>query len=70
MLIFQSVNLLGFGKGYSNSNREYVSGMRVAAHHHAMPPKFMAEICSPEDEPVCDPDYKFRTISGECNNLG
>ena len=30
----------------------------------------MEEMCSPSYEPNCDPDYKYRTISGECNNLG
>ena len=27
------------------------------------------EMCSPAYEPDCDPDYAYRTISGQCNNL-
>ena len=60
---------IGYGPGYDGSNRGYLSDCRVAGRH-TMTPKFMEEICSAPDLPSCNPDYLYRTIMGECNNLG
>ena len=62
--------LLGYGNGYDDSTRQYRSG-RVAGESKAIHPKLLEEMCHLiEEEPPCNADYKFRTIMGECNNLG
>ena len=69
LLITQFMNSLGYGNGYDGSTRPYRSG-RVAGGN-TPPPKFLKELChSIEEEPTCNADYKYRTILGECNNLG
>ena len=60
--------MTGYADGYDASTRGYRSG-RVAGRNTATP-KFMEEICISTEEPTCDPTYMFRTVMGECNNLG
>ena len=66
-LIPQFMITLGYEDGYDDSERPYRSG-RVAGRNTA-PPRFMEEFCEVRDEPKRNPDYPYRTICGECNNL-
>ena len=59
--------ILGYNETYVD-NRGYRSG-RVAGRS-TMCPAFMEEICDVKLEPTCDHAYMYRTIMGECNNLG
>ena len=62
-----STYVSGYNETYED-NRGSRSG-RVAGRN-TMPPKFMEEVCSIPDEPTCNPAHMYRTIMGECNNLG
>ena len=66
--MIQFVNFVGYGPGYDGSNRESRSGH--LAGRKTLYIEFIEEICPTPDEPTCNPEYLFRTILGECNNLG
>ena len=56
------------GGGHGGGRRPHRPGHTAGGH--TRPPPLVEEICSTSEEPTCDPEYKYRTINGECNNLG